>query len=72
MTEILESARKHGLSDERVLHAFRNPIRIEELGEITVLVGADQAGRLLEVGLVVEGGIEYIIHAMPARPNLMR
>jgi len=29
-------------------------------------VGADQAGRLLEVGVVVHGGIKYIIHAMPA------
>jgi len=72
LPEILNSARKHGLSDDRILHAYRNPIRAEELGEITVLVGADQAGRLLEVGLVTDGGIEYIIHAMPARPSLTR
>jgi hypothetical protein len=72
LPEILNSARKHGLSDDRVLHAYRNPFRVENLGEITVLVGADQAGRLLEVGLVTDGGIEYIIHAMLDRPDLVR
>jgi len=46
MTEILESARKHGLSDERILHAFRNPIRIHELGEITVLRGSRPSGSI--------------------------
>jgi hypothetical protein len=70
--EILESARKHGLSDDRILHAYRNPMWVVEFDEIRMLIGADQAGRLLEVGVTRSGGIDYIMHAMPARPRFMR
>lgn len=48
---IVASARKHGVRDDDMLHAFNNPIRAEDLDEgLTMLVGPDHAGNLLEVG----------------------
>ncbi len=32
-----------------MLHAYRNPIRIFDLDDLTMLIGADEAGLLLEV-----------------------
>lgn len=48
---ILASARNHGIIDEDMLHAYRNPIRIFEFDELTMLIGSDHSGRMLEVGL---------------------
>ena len=69
---ILASARKHGVSDNDMLHAYRNPIRVFEFDELTMLIGADPAGRLLEVGTATAEGIEFIVHAMPARQKFLR
>ena len=66
---ILESARRHGVSDQRMLDAYHNPIRVFENEDLVILVGSDEAARLLEVGVTVAEGIEFIVHAMPARPN---
>jgi hypothetical protein len=49
---VLPSARKHGVVDEDMLHAYRNPIRVFDLDDLTMLVGADTAGRLVEIGAV--------------------
>jgi hypothetical protein len=64
---VLASARKHGITDEQMLHAYRNPIRVFEFDDLTMLVGADASGQPLEVGVVIAEGIEFIVHAMPAR-----
>lgn len=48
---VLNSARKHGISDSDMLHAYRHPIRVFALDDLVMLVGADQSGRLLEVGV---------------------
>lgn len=70
---ILDSARKHGVLDEDMLHAYRHPIRVFEQDELTMLIGGDPSGRPLEIGVATsEDGIEFIIHAMPARPRFMR
>jgi NADPH:quinone reductase-like Zn-dependent oxidoreductase len=69
---ILRSARRHGVNDADMLHAHRNPVRAFEADDLTMLVGADAAGRLLEVGLVTAEGIEFIVHAMPARAKFLR
>jgi hypothetical protein len=45
---ILTSARKHGTTDDDMLHAYRNPIRVFAFDELTMLIGADQTGQLLE------------------------
>jgi hypothetical protein len=38
-----------------------------------MVVGADTAGRLVEVGYVIsDEGIDVIVHAMAGRPKLLR
>ena len=69
---ILESARKHGVAEEDMLHAYRNPIRVFDLGDLVMLIGADQNSRLLEVGIAEGEGVEFIVHAMPAREKFLR
>jgi hypothetical protein len=64
---ILASARKHGVADDDMLHAYRNPIRVFEFDELTMLIGPDPAGRLLEVGTATAEGTEFhrSCHACP-------
>jgi hypothetical protein len=70
---VAPSARKHGVSDETILHAFNNPIRTEDLDEgLTMLIGPDPAGNLFEVGVVSSDEGPVIVHAMPARPKYLR
>jgi hypothetical protein len=71
---VLDSARRHGIDDEDMLHAFRNPVRTFLVGtDLTMVIGADSSGRLLEVGVVEsrdEPGL-VIVHAMPARSKFL-
>ena len=69
---VLVSARKHGITDDDMLHAFRNPIRAFALDDLTMLVGADRSGRMLEVGVATAEGVEFIVHAMVAREKFLR
>ncbi|MDN5855517.1 MAG: hypothetical protein L0K86_22270 [Actinomycetia bacterium] len=71
---ILESARKHGIADEDILHAYRNPIATQRMDQITMLVGPARSAVLLEVGVVAARGAEglVIVHAMPARSKFLR
>ena len=70
---IVDSARKHGVTDDTILHAFNNPIRSEDLDDdMVMLVGPDQAGNLHEIGVVVTDDGPIIVHAMPARPKYRR
>jgi hypothetical protein len=48
---VVASARKHGLADDDTLPAYRNPIRVFEFDDLTMVIGADSAGRMLEIGL---------------------
>ena len=69
---IIATARKHGMHDDDMLHAYRNPVRVLELDDLVMLIGAARAGQLLEVGVSRSEGIDFIIHAMPARPKFIR
>lgn len=70
---IAASARKHGVNDETILHAFNNPVRVEELDEgLTMVIGSDGAGNLYEIGVVAADAGPVIVHAMPARPRYVR
>ncbi len=69
---VLASARKHGILDADMLHAFRHPIRVFDADGLTMLIGADDSGRMLEVGVAVGDGVEFIVHAMPAREKFLR
>jgi hypothetical protein len=65
---IAPSALRHGVSEEAIVHAFNNPIRTEDLDEgLTILVGPDSAGELLEIGVVSSDEGPAVVHAMPAR-----
>lgn len=69
---IAPSALKHGVSEEDIMHAYRNPIWWYFQGNRVLLVGGDWGGNLLEIGF--EEGEEHdrIIHAMPARDRFLR
>jgi hypothetical protein len=69
---IVATARKHGVNDNDMLHAYRNPIRVFSLDDLIMLIGADEAGNLLEIGVATGEGVEFIVHAMPARPRFLR
>ena len=68
---ILASARKHQIPDDDMLHPYRNPIRVFDLDELVMLIGPDTAARLVEVGVSEAEGIEFIVHAMPARDRFL-
>jgi hypothetical protein len=69
---VLASARKHGIPDTDMLHAYRHPVRAFDVDGLTMLIGADDSGRMLEVGVAVGDGVEFIVHAMPAREKFLR
>jgi hypothetical protein len=37
-----------------------------------MLIGPDRATRMLEIGVARGDGIEFIVHAMPAREKFLR
>lgn len=50
---VAPSALKHGLGEADILHAYRNPVRVWDLGDgLTMIVGPSQAATFLEVGYV--------------------
>jgi hypothetical protein len=69
--EIHRSARRHGITDDDILHAIEHSLLVEDLGEDPnrwLVIGPDRAANLLEiVVLVTAEGDELIIHAMPLR-----
>ena len=70
---IADSARKHGVPDEDMLHAYRNPIRLFELDEgFTMIVGANRTAIVFEVGVVQGATAPVIVHAMRARAKFLR
>jgi hypothetical protein len=70
--DIAPSARKHGISDDDMRHALRNPIRAADLGDgLTMFIGPARDGTLLEVGVADSGKGPVIVHAMRARPKYL-
>jgi len=73
--EILPSARKHGISDDDIRHAFENAvaaITIPDRSDFTMVLGPDQSTQFLEIGVVASDDNDYVIHAMPARPKYLK
>jgi hypothetical protein len=69
---ISSSARKRDISDEDMLHALRNPVRVIEMDDgLTMFVGAARDGTLLEVGVADSDAGPIIVHAMRARPKFL-
>ena len=65
-------ARRHGVADDDMMHAYRHPTRVLQLDDLTMLLGASARGELLEIGFSHAEGIDFIIHAVPARPKFLR
>ena len=68
---VLASARKHGVTDEDMIHAYQHPIRVLLLDDLTMLIGPDESATLLEIGVAHAEGIDFIVHAMAARPKFL-
>jgi len=67
------SALKHGLGKEDILHAYRNPIRVWDLGDgFTMMLGPTSAAIILKVGYVEGDTAVVIIHAMRARRRFLQ
>ena len=70
---IAPSALKHGVDEYQILHAYRNPVRIWDLGDgFTMILGPNQAAVFLEVGYVQGEHVHVIVHAMLAREKFLR
>lgn len=71
----MDGAFKHGVTGDAMRHAARHAIRAVDLDDDTktLLIGADTAGRLLEI-VVADLGTDRarIIHAMELRPSFYR
>lgn len=73
--EILQSARKHGISDDDIRHGFDNAvaaITAPDQPDFTMIVGADSNGQLLEIGVLAADDNDYVIHAMQARTRYVK
>jgi hypothetical protein len=67
--EIHESARRHGVADQDILHAIEHALATEDAGEDPdrwLIIGPDTAGNLLEVVVMITAeGNQVAIHAVP-------
>jgi hypothetical protein len=70
---ITSSARRHGVEDEDMAHAWRNAIRYVEFEydgeERLLIIGPDRSGRLLEHVAVPSASPTSLIHADRLRPR---
>ena len=70
---IAPSARKHGITDSDIRHAYNNPIRLFELDEgLTMIIGSSADGGLHEIGIIEGDTANVVVHAMPARNKFLR
>jgi len=69
---IIASARKHAVHDDDILHAYHHPIRVLQLDDLVMLIGPSRTSQFLEIGVSTADGIDFIIHAMPARAKFIR
>lgn len=70
--EVRPSARKHGIEDADIEHAWANAIRLVEYDyqdeDRLLVIGPDRHGRMLEPVAVPAGTPTRIIHADRLRP----
>jgi precorrin-6B methylase 2 len=67
---IANNARKHGITDEEMLHAIANHTRKYQQGDgVLMYVGASGRGtNIIEVAVLsTAAGDDVVIHAMPVR-----
>ncbi len=71
--DIEASARKHGVSDEDMLHALLHHWQAFETDDpaVTMFVGPALTAEPLEIGVVTDGAGTAVIHAMIARNKFL-
>lgn len=71
---IHQTARRHGISDEAMLHALRfAQADVMQEDDMLVVIGPDHTGRFLEVGVLdADEDDPVIIHAMVMRAKYER
>jgi hypothetical protein len=72
---ILDSAHRHAVTDDDMLHALRFAVHhVRQDDDMVMFIGPDRAGTLIEVGVVIWWGGELAIaHALrPARTKYLR
>ena len=74
IVDIDASARKHGVSDEDMLHALRHHRRAFQTddADVTMFIGPSTKAEPLEIGLVTDDTGTAIIHAMRAREKFLK
>jgi hypothetical protein len=71
--EIADSARRHGISDEDILHAVDHPVApIAVRSDRVLFIGATQTGELLEIVVIDPDDNPAVIHADICRPKFHR
>lgn len=72
--DIEASARKHGVSDDDMLHALRHHWRAFDTddADVTMFIGPSTNAQPLEVGVLNDDDGVAIIHAMSARPKFLK
>ena len=73
--EIHPSARRHGVPDEDVSHAYEHVVAWSQLGEDPprfLLAGPDRAGNLLEMVVLDLPDDVLVIHVMALRRSTQR
>jgi hypothetical protein len=71
--DIAPSARRHGVADDDMRHALRNPVRVFYPDEgLTMFIGPRRDGSLLEIGVVDGDAGPVIVHADRARPKYLQ
>ncbi len=61
------------MSEDEIFHANRNPIRAWDLEDgFTMLIGANQAALILEIGYTQGTTAIVIVHEMRAREKFLR
>ena len=66
--KIAQSARRHGISDHRIVKPYRNTVTVIRRGELAMHLRHDAHGVPLEVGVVVTAPSgPLVVHAMRMR-----
>ena len=61
------------MSEDSIRHALRNHIDLFDVGDgMTMVIGPDRSGGLIEVGVVERYDDLYVAHAMTARSKFLR
>lgn len=70
---VADSAYRHGVSEEDIRHAYANPIRVFDLDEgFTMIIGANRAAIIYEIGVVDGVAAPVVVHAMKAPEKFLR